>query len=159
MKEKKCLTSCYTVISAAQRDSPNPDGSQCGSNSPNTAAPNQKHVFLIEYIPTFIKMMMCYIKNSVLYRLVSAVIRWQRGGGAHWFRVCSPTSRAWDDYHIKQGSTVRSSDSYFTSKKGRRWLFPGTQILRRNSGDVTNQLNGWANDFLFAKPQGWATQQ
>lgn len=71
---KKCLTPCCTVISMAQRDSPIPDGSQCGSNSLNTAAPNQRHVFLIEYIPTFIKIMMCYIKNSVLRRLVSAVI-------------------------------------------------------------------------------------
>lgn len=155
-EEKKCLTPCCTV-SVAQRDSPNPDCSQCRSNSPNTAAPNQRHVFLINYIPTFIKIMTCYIRNSVLRRLVSAVIR--RRQAPDWSRICSQTSWACDDYHIKRGSTARKSDSYFTSEKGPRWLLPRTQILRRNSVDVTNQLNGWANDFLFAKPRGWATQQ
>lgn len=117
-EEKKCLTPCCTV-SVAQRDSPNPDCSQCRSNSPNTAAPNQRHVFLINYIPTFIKIMTCYIKNSVLHRLVSAVIR--RRQAPDWSRICSQTSWACDDYHIKRGSTARQ---LFHVRKGTTMVAP-----------------------------------
>lgn len=99
--------------------------------------PIKSMFFLIEHIPTFIKMMMCYIKNSVLHRLVSAVIRWREGGGGGptliqglfsdissmgWLphKAGKHSEIVWQLFHIKKGTTmVVPRDSNPTEKQWR----------------------------------------